>query len=313
MPTWNSASKQASRLASKQYLARFPELAADETAMVDLLASEHEWRTRCNRPIEPDEYRCRFPAFSDALTARLTAELKNTRRKFTTLVPSEDASWPELPGYEIIEQLGRGGMGMVFKARDSQLDRHVALKFLPAEYAASDERLSRFLREARTASALNHPHICTIHALGEHQSRPFIVMEFVEGQTLRSRIADRPGVDEAVRWISQVAQALAAAHEAGVVHRDIKPENIMVRDDGYVKVLDFGLARRWPTLSESHVRRLRCDRGRQPSGHCRVHVAGAGARPDRRKRIRHFLLGNRRLRAADFASSVRLRRRTLPR
>jgi serine/threonine protein kinase/predicted ATPase len=237
----------------EQYLAEFPQLANDAAVMVDLLAAEHEWRTRCNEAIEPDEYRRRFPAFSEALTERLTAKLNNTRRKFTTLVPAEDTAWPELPGYEIIEQLGRGGMGLVFKARDSQLDRHVALKFLPTEYVASGERLSRFLREARTASALNHPHICTVYALGEHQSRPFIVMEFVEGRTLRSRMADRPAVEEAIRWISQVAQAIAAAHEAGVVHRDIKPENIMARDDGYVKVLDFGLARRWSTLSESHA------------------------------------------------------------
>ena len=234
----------------EKYVAAFPELAADESAMVDLLASEHQWRIRCKQPVESGEYRRRFPQFHGALSERLAAELNNTRRKFTTLVPGGDSSWPELPGYEIIQQLGRGGMGLVFKARETQLDRHVALKFLPPEFAASEERLSRFLREARTASALNHPHICTIHSLGEHVGRPFIVMEFVEGRTMRARIAQRPSVDEAIRWISQVARALAAAHEAGVVHRDIKPENIMVRDDGYVKVLDFGLARRWPTFSD---------------------------------------------------------------
>jgi predicted ATPase/tRNA A-37 threonylcarbamoyl transferase component Bud32 len=154
-----------------------------------------------------------------------------------------------VPGYEILERLGQGGMGVVYKARDSQLDRHVALKFLPPKYARSAERLGRFLREARAASALSHPHICTIHAFEEHERRPFIVMEFIEGRTLRTRIGERPQIEEVVRWVRQAAQALAAAHAAGVVHRDIKPENIMVRDDGYVKVLDFGLARRLPTLA----------------------------------------------------------------
>src|SRR5262249_7269398 len=110
------------------------------------------------------------------------------------------------------------------------------------------ERLDRFVREARTASALNHPHICTVHALGEHDGRPFIVMEFIEGATLRALIALRPAVEDVTRLIAQAARALAAAHAAGVVHRDVKPDNVMVRADGYVKVLDFGLARRLPTL-----------------------------------------------------------------
>jgi predicted ATPase len=232
------------------YLTMFPELASDGANVVELLVAEHQWRSRCRQPIEPGEYRHRFPELDDAISRRLAAESHSTRRTFSTAAPKTAASWPALAGYEIIEQLGRGGMGVVYKAHDAQLDRHVALKFLPAEYAGSDDRLSRFLHEARTASALNHPHICTIHALGEHQSRPFIVMEFVEGQTLRARMADRPEIEERVRWVFQVALALAAAHDAGVVHRDIKPENIMVRDDGYVKVLDFGLARRGPISCE---------------------------------------------------------------
>ena len=137
-------------------------------------------------------------------------------------------------------------MGVVYKARDERLGRVVALKFLPAEYARDPARLALFHREARTASALNHPHICTVHDLGEQDGRPFIVMEFVEGRTLRELIGDRPSVAEAGRLIGQAARALAVAHAAGVVHRDIKPENIMVRADGYLKVLDFGLARRLP-------------------------------------------------------------------
>src|SRR5207253_2693593 len=143
-------------------------------------------------------------------------------------------------------RLGAGGMGVVYKARDTCLGRVVALKFLPAEYAHDAARLALFQREARTASALNHPHICTVHDLGESAGRPFIVMEFVEGRILRDLVGAGTGIDEAARLIGEAARALAVAHAAGVVHRDIKPENLMVRDDGYLKVVDFGLARRLP-------------------------------------------------------------------
>jgi predicted ATPase/tRNA A-37 threonylcarbamoyl transferase component Bud32 len=233
----------------EDYLAAFPELAHDPPTIIDLLASEHAWRGRVQQRIEPDEYRRRFPLLYEALMERLAADSDNTVGTTTTVVPTDNAPWPQVAGYEIIEPLGRGGMGVVFKARDAQLDRHVALKFLPPEYARNSERLARFVHEARTASGLNDPHICTIHALGEHEGRPFIVMELVEGRTMRDYLAESPPVDEVIGWIRQVARALAAAHEAGIVHRDIKPENIMVRDDGFVKVLDFGLARRQPTLS----------------------------------------------------------------
>src|SRR5262249_61791063 len=133
--------------------------------------------------------------------------------------------------------VGRGGMGVVYKARESSLGRHVALKFLPPEYAQDPERLERFLREARTASGLNHPHICTVHALGQHEGRPFIVMELIEGLTLQALAERRPGLEEVARWVAQAARALAAAHAAGVVHRDVKPANVMVRPDGYAKGL----------------------------------------------------------------------------
>jgi predicted ATPase len=150
---------------------------------------------------------------------------------------------PSIPGYEIVKELGRGGMGVVHKARQQSLDRLVALKFLPQECARDPVWLARFRREARTASALNHPNICTIYDTGELAGRPFISMELVEGQTLEMLVAQRPAVAELARLLAQAARALAAAHAAGVVHRDIKPANLMVRDDGILKVLDFGLAR----------------------------------------------------------------------
>jgi predicted ATPase len=145
--------------------------------------------------------------------------------------------------YEILGELGRGGMGVVYRGRDPRLGREVAVKVLPASAAGDRDALARFQREARTASALNHPNICTIHDLGEHEGQPFFVMELVQGRTLRMLAAERPPLGDVIRLGSQVARALAAAHEAGIVHRDIKPENLMVRADGYVKVLDFGLAR----------------------------------------------------------------------
>jgi len=149
-----------------------------------------------------------------------------------------------IAGYELVAFIGAGGMGEVYKAYDKKLERPVALKLLPAHLTRDAERLRRFRAEARAASSLNHPHILVVHDFGDFQGRPFIVSEFVEGQTLRELISLAPiPVKDAVGITTQVASALAAAHARGIVHRDIKPENVMLRPDGYVKVLDFGLAR----------------------------------------------------------------------
>jgi serine/threonine protein kinase len=146
--------------------------------------------------------------------------------------------------YKILEQIGRGGMGEVYLAQDIRLGRRVALKLLPSRFTSDEARLRRFKQEARAASSLNHPNIITIHEVGQVDDAHFIATEFVDGLTLRSAIkSDRIGTDQALDITIQVASALRAAHEAGIVHRDIKPENIMLRPDGYVKVLDFGLAK----------------------------------------------------------------------
>jgi serine/threonine protein kinase len=146
--------------------------------------------------------------------------------------------------YKIISRIGAGGMGEVYLAQDNKLGRKVALKLLPDFFTNDKDRLNRFNQEARAASALNHPNIITIHEIGQAGSTHFIATEFIEGQTLRQVIADKNlKVSEALDVAIQTASALAAAHAAGIVHRDIKPENIMVRPDGYVKVLDFGLAK----------------------------------------------------------------------
>ncbi|MDQ3041455.1 MAG: protein kinase [Acidobacteriota bacterium] len=146
--------------------------------------------------------------------------------------------------YKIRRKIGAGGMGEVYLAHDAQLDRTVALKILSGEFAADDVSRHRFKQEARAVSALNHPNILTIHEIGETEEGYFIATEYVEGETLRGYLRDSPlRVVEAVRIAEQIAQALVAAHNAGIVHRDIKPENVMMRRDGYVKVLDFGLAK----------------------------------------------------------------------
>ena len=145
--------------------------------------------------------------------------------------------------YEIRAKLGAGGMGEVYLAQDTELDRTVAIKILPERLAADPQRLQRFIQEARAASALNHPHILTIHEIGSYQSSKFIAMEFIDGETLRERMRAGMKLLPVLEVASEVASALVAAHEAGIVHRDIKPDNVMVRRDGYVKVLDFGLAK----------------------------------------------------------------------
>jgi serine/threonine protein kinase len=196
--------------------------------------------------------------------------------------------------YEILSPIGTGGMGEVYKAEDTRLHRTVAVKVLPSHLSSDAERRARFEREARAASALNHPNITTVYDIGQEGGTCYIVMEFVEGKTLRELVGDGPLSTKKIAELgTQIADGLAKAHKAGITHRDLKPENLMVTDDGLVKILDFGLAKIDAPEHRCRFRDQHVDQSHRAgshSGHPSVHVAGTGGESARRFPLRPVFL-----------------------
>ena len=189
--------------------------------------------------------------------------------------------------YQLLSFLGAGGMGQVWRARDTLLNREVAIKILPEYLAGDAEALARFKAEARAVAALSHPNILAIHDFGTEQGVTFAVMELLAGETLRTRLARSAlALNEAVEYGVAIADGLAAAHARGIIHRDLKPENIFLTEDGQVKILDFGLARVKPVVPDQRVRLNATGDG---AGNGRLYVAGAGTRGAGRGPQRHVL------------------------
>ena len=209
-----------------------------------------------------------------------------------------------LGNYLVKSLIGSGGMGEVYLAHDERLRRDVAVKLMAPRLEQESQAVDRFIREALAVSALNHPNIVTIHETGEAAAGRFIVMELVQGRSLREVIREGATIDQARDLARQVAEALAVAHARQIVHRDVKPDNVMVRDDGYVKVLDFGLARDRDERACRRCHHERRDPHRACAGHARVSVPGAGTRRGRHDGQRRLRARHPALRAADGPAPV---------
>jgi tetratricopeptide (TPR) repeat protein/tRNA A-37 threonylcarbamoyl transferase component Bud32 len=237
------------------YLAQHPQLRGDAQAILDLIYHEIVLREEAGESPQLEEYQRRFPELAAEL--KLQFELERAIQREPTMMgrehptipgasgrPPAPTGGPALPGYQILGELGRGGMGVVYKARQLRLNRIVALKMILAGDYAPPETVIRFLAEAESIARLHHPHIVQIFAYGEHDGRPYFEMEYVDGGSLADRLGGKPWpLRDAARLVETLARAIHAAHRLGVVHRDLKPANILLTTDGIPKIADFGLAK----------------------------------------------------------------------
>jgi eukaryotic-like serine/threonine-protein kinase len=229
----------------EEYLEQFPALQADRDYVVRLIAREYELRRRREPDLQPAEFLERFPAERGALLTRLMVPARGPLDKSRPGRPGTAAPPVAIAGYEILEELGRGGMGVVYKARQAGMQRLVAIKTIVGEQAADREHSQRLLAEARAVAHLHHPNIVQVHDVGEHAGQPFFSLEYVDGGNLAQRINGQPQpTRQAAALLESLARAMDYAHCQGIVHRDLKPANVMLTAQGMPKITDFGLAKR---------------------------------------------------------------------
>jgi predicted Ser/Thr protein kinase len=229
------------------YLDRYPLVATEADRAVDLIFNEYLMREQAGERPDPEEFLRRFPAHAETLRAQLELHRAVEAQGQTLPAAPPGPDLPAAPGYEILGELGRGGMGVVYKARQTDLGRVVALKVVLAGSMAAPAEVQRFRAEALAAARLDHPHIVPIYEVGEYQGLPFFSMKYIEGGSLAqhlNRIASHADVKSAVRLVAQLARAVHHAHQRGVIHRDLKPANVLIDAGGQPHVTDFGLAKR---------------------------------------------------------------------